>query len=108
MPADANGDLDLVMIAAALNHPILGLYAVPEITNAEQLRGRIVATDKPGTPTDYAARLSLSLLCLKPTDVYLGIVGSAAEVPPAMISCQVPDGRLEPPQPFAGDAKSFH
>src|SRR5258708_5269783 len=100
MPADANGDLDLVMIAAALNHPILGLYAVPEITNAEQLRGRIVATDKPGTPTDYAARLSLSLLGLSPTDVDLRIVGSAAEVTPAMISGQVPAGVVAPPQSF--------
>src|SRR6266852_9610153 len=44
--ADANGDLDLVLLASALNHPILGLYALPEITNAEQLRGRIVASDK--------------------------------------------------------------
>src|ERR1051326_5974098 len=51
--ADANGDLDLVMIGAALNHPILGLYTVPEITNADQLRGKVVATDKPGTPADY-------------------------------------------------------
>ena len=106
--ADANGDLDLVMIAAALNHPILGLYAVPEITNAEQLRGKIVATDKPGTPTDYAARLSLSLLGLKPTDVDLRIVGSAAEVTPAMISGQVPAGVVAPPQSFQVEAKGFH
>jgi ABC-type nitrate/sulfonate/bicarbonate transport system substrate-binding protein len=106
--ADANGDLDLVMIGAALNHPILGLYAVPEITNAEQLRGKIVATDKPGTPTDYAARLSLSLLGLKPTDVDLRIVGSAAEVTPAMISGQVPAGVVAPPQSFQVEAKGFH
>src|SRR4030081_647668 len=106
--ADANGDLDLVMIGAALNHPILGLYAVPEITNAEQLRGKIVATDKPGTPTDYAARLSLSLLGLQPTDVDLRIVGSAAEVTPAMLSGQVPAGVVAPPQSFQVEAKGFH
>jgi ABC-type nitrate/sulfonate/bicarbonate transport system substrate-binding protein len=106
--ADANGDLDLVMIGAALNHPILGLYTVPEITNAEQLRGRIVASDKPGTPTDYAARLSLSLLGLTPTDVDLRIVGSAAEVTPAMISGQVPAGVVAPPQSFQVEAKGFH
>src|SRR5438105_9802168 len=58
LTADANGELDLVLIGSALNHPILGLYATPEITNAEELRGKIVASDKPGTPTDYAARLS--------------------------------------------------
>jgi ABC-type nitrate/sulfonate/bicarbonate transport system substrate-binding protein len=106
--ADANGDLDLVMIGAALNHPILGLYAVPEITNAEQLRGKVVATDKPGTPTDYAARLSLSLLGLTPTDVDLRIVGSASEVTPAMLSGQVPAGVVAPPQSFQVEAKGFH
>jgi ABC-type nitrate/sulfonate/bicarbonate transport system substrate-binding protein len=106
--ADANGDLDLVMIGAALNHPILGLYTVPEITNAEQLRGKIVATDKPGTPNDYAARLSLALLGLTPTDVDLRIVGSAAEVTPAMLTGQVPAGVVAPPQSFQVEAKGFH
>jgi ABC-type nitrate/sulfonate/bicarbonate transport system substrate-binding protein len=106
--ADANGDLDLVMVGAALNHPILGLYTVPEITNAEHLRGKIVASDKPGTPTDYAARLSLSLLGLTPTDVDLRIVGSAAEVTPAMLSGQVPAGVVAPPQSFQVEAKGFH
>src|SRR5712691_10271289 len=106
--ADANGDLDLVLLASALNHPILGLYALPEITNAEQLRGRIVASDKPGTPTDYSARLALSLLGLTPTDVDLRIVGSAAEVTPAMMSGQLPAGVVAPPQSFLVEAKGFH
>jgi ABC-type nitrate/sulfonate/bicarbonate transport system substrate-binding protein len=107
LTADANGDLDLVIIGSALNHPILGLYAVPDITSAEQLRGRTVATDKPGTPTDYAARLSLSRLGLAPTDVDLRIVGSAAEVTPAMLSGQVPAGVVAPPQSFQLEAKGF-
>jgi ABC-type nitrate/sulfonate/bicarbonate transport system substrate-binding protein len=108
LTADANGDLDLVLIGSALNHPILGLYTLPEITNADQLRGKIVASDKPGTPTDYAARLSLSLLGLKPEDVDLRIVGSAAEVTPAMLSGQVPAGVVAPPQSFQVEAKGFH
>ncbi|HEX8966523.1 MAG TPA: ABC transporter substrate-binding protein [Chloroflexota bacterium] len=106
--ADANGDLDLVLVGSALNHPILGLYTVPEITSAEQLRGKTVASDKPGTPTDYAARLSLSLLGLKPGDVDLRIVGSAAEVTPALLSGQVPAGVAAPPQSFQLEAKGFH
>ena len=106
--ADANGDLDLVLIGSALNHPILGLYAVAEITNADQLRGKVVGTDKPGTPTDYAAHLSLSLLGLKPSDVDLRIVGSAAEMTPAMLSGQLPAGVLAPPQSFQVEAKGFH
>ena len=106
--ADANGDLDLVLIGSTLNHPILALYAIPEITNADQLRGKIVASDKPGTPTDYAARLSLSLLGLTPNDVDLRIVGSAAEVTPAMLSGQVPAGVVAPPQSFQVEARGFH
>jgi ABC-type nitrate/sulfonate/bicarbonate transport system substrate-binding protein len=108
LTADANGDLDLVLIGSALNHPILGLYTVAEITNAEQLRGKIVANDKPGTPADYACRLALSKLGLSPTDVDLRIVGSAAEVTPAMISGQVPAGVVAPPQAFQVEAKGFH
>lgn len=106
--ADANGDLDLVLIGSALNHPILGLYTVADITNAEQLRGKVVATDKPGTPADYAARLALSLLGLSTTDVDYRIVGSAAEVTPAMLSGQVPAGVVAPPQAFQVEAKGFH
>jgi ABC-type nitrate/sulfonate/bicarbonate transport system substrate-binding protein len=106
--ADANGDLDLVLIASALNHPILGIYATPDITNADQLRGKTVASDKPGTPADYAARLSLHLLGLAPTDVDLRIVGSAAEITPAMLSGAVSAGIVAPPQSFQVEAKGFH
>jgi ABC-type nitrate/sulfonate/bicarbonate transport system substrate-binding protein len=106
--ADANGDLDLVLIGSVLNHPILGLYAAPDINSAEQLRGKVVASDKPGTPTDYACRLSLSLLGLTATDVDLRIVGSAAEVTPAMLSGQVAAGVVAPPQSFQVAAKGYH
>src|SRR5207302_4019297 len=58
--------------------------------------------------TDYAARLSLSLLGLSPNDVDLRIVGSAAEVTPAMLTGQVPAGVVAPPQSFQVEAKGFH
>jgi NitT/TauT family transport system substrate-binding protein len=106
--ADVNGDLDLVIVGSVLNHPILGLYAAPDITTPDQLRGKVVASDKPGTPTDYACRLSLSLLGLTATDVDLRIVGSAAEVTPAMLSGQVAAGVVAPPQAFQVEAKGYH
>src|SRR5437762_4645075 len=37
LTADANGDLDLLLIGSTLNHPILGLYATADITSAEPL-----------------------------------------------------------------------
>jgi ABC-type nitrate/sulfonate/bicarbonate transport system substrate-binding protein len=106
--ADVNGGLDLVIIGSALNHPILGLYAVPDITAAEQLKGKAVASDKAGTPTDYSARLSLSLLGLKPEDVELRPIGSASEILPAMLSGQVQAGVVAPPQSFIVESKGFH
>ena len=106
--ADANGGLDLVIIASALNHPILALYALNEITSAEQLKGKAVAADKAGTPTDYSARLSLSLLGLSPTDVDLRPIGSATEIVPAMLSGQVQAGVVAPPQSFVVESKGFH
>lgn len=106
--ADANGGLDLVIIASALNHPILGLYALTDITSAEQLRGKAIASDKAGTPTDYSARVSLSLLGLTPNDVELRAIGSATEILPAMLSGQVQAGVVAPPQSFIVESKGFH
>jgi NitT/TauT family transport system substrate-binding protein len=106
--ADVNGNQDLVIIASALNHPILGLYAGADIATAETLKGKTIASDKPGTPVDYSARLSLSLLGLSPGDVDLRAVGNATEIVAAMLSGQVQAGMIAPPQSFQVEAKGFH
>jgi NitT/TauT family transport system substrate-binding protein len=106
--ADVNGNQDLVIIASALNHPILGLYANPDITGAETLKGKTIASDKPGTPVDYSARLSLSLLGVPPGDVDLRAIGNATEIVAAMLSGQVQAGMVAPPQSFQVEAKGFH
>src|SRR5712692_2901549 len=93
---DINGNEDQVFIASALNHPILGIYAKETIKTAADLKGKVIASDKPGTPLDYAARLSLSLMGLKPTDVQLRPIGSASEVVAAMLSNQVDAGVVAP------------
>jgi ABC-type nitrate/sulfonate/bicarbonate transport system substrate-binding protein len=108
LTADVNGNQDLVIVASALNHPILGLYANSDITNAEQLKGKTIASDKAGTPVDYAARLSLSLLGLSPSDVDLRQIGSATEITAAMLSGQVQAGMVAPPQSFQVEPKGFH
>jgi ABC-type nitrate/sulfonate/bicarbonate transport system substrate-binding protein len=105
--ADTNGGTDLVMIASALNHPILALYAAPSITNAEQLKGKIMGSDKPGTPVDYAANVALSLLKLKPTDVQIRPFGPN-QILPAMLTGQLPAGMLAPPETYEAEAKGFH
>jgi len=106
--ADVNGNVDMVMIASALNHPILALYATADIGNANQLKGKVIASDKPGTPVDYSAQLSLSLLGLKPSDVQLRPIGNSAAITAALLSGQVPAGMEAPPQSFQVEAKGFH
>jgi NitT/TauT family transport system substrate-binding protein len=108
LTADVNGNQDLVLIASALNHPILALYAGPDISTADTLKGKIIASDKPGTPVDYSARLSLSLLGLKPEDVDLRAIGNSSEIVAAMLSGQVQAGMVAPPQSFQVEGKGFH
>lgn len=105
---DLNGNEDLVFIASALNHPILGLYAVSSITNAEQLKGQVIASDRPGTPVDYAARLALSLMGLKPSDVEIRPVGNSTAIQGALLSGQIKVGMAAPPSSFQLEAKGFH
>ena len=106
--ADVNGNLDVVIIASALNHPVLGLYADSTVKNANDLKGKVIASDKPGTPVDYSARLSLSLLNLKPSDVNLRPIGTSSEITAALLSGQVPAGMEAPPQSFLVETKGFH
>src|SRR5262249_57283714 len=100
VPADVNGNQDMVIIASALNHLALALYAMPEIASAEQLKGKIIGSDKPGSTADYVARHSLSVLGLKPEDVELRAIGTAPEVATAMLSGQVQAGNVRPPPPL--------
>ncbi|HVA25075.1 MAG TPA: ABC transporter substrate-binding protein [Chloroflexota bacterium] len=103
---DVNGNQDLVIIASALNHPILSLYALPSITNAAQLKGKAVGSDKAGTPVDYATQLALSLLGLKPTDVQLEPLGPTGVIA-GLLSGQIPAGVIAPPDSFRAEAKGF-
>lgn len=104
--SDVNGGQDLVFIASALNHPILALYALPSISNAEQLKGKRVGTDKAGTPVDYATRVALSLLGVKPTDVQLEPLGPTGVIA-GMISGQIPAGVIAPPDTYTAETKGF-
>ena len=108
IPADVNGNQNMVIIASALNHPALALYAAPEIASAEQLKGKVIGSDKAGTLTDYIARHSLSLLGLKPEDVELRVIGSAPDIATAMLSGRVQAGIVSPPQSFQLESEGYH
>jgi ABC-type nitrate/sulfonate/bicarbonate transport system substrate-binding protein len=107
VPADVNGNQDIVIIASALNHVALALYASPEIGDGEQLKGKVIGSDKPGSANDYVVRHSLPLLGLKPEDVELRAIGTAPDIATAMLTGQVQAGILSPPQSFQLEAKGF-
>ena len=108
LTADANGNQDIVIIAAGLNHPILGLYSTADIKTADDLKGQVIASDKPGTPVDYSAQVALKKLGLKPSDVQLRPVGTSAEITAALLSGQIKAGMEAPPQSYQVEAKGFH
>jgi ABC-type nitrate/sulfonate/bicarbonate transport system substrate-binding protein len=51
--------IDVVFIAGLLNTMIWDFYARPEIKNVEQLKGKIIGTDRPATPVAYGTLVAL-------------------------------------------------
>ena len=99
---------DLTMIAGLLNKMIFSFHAQKEIKSSEQLRGKVVGTDRAGTPTDYGGRAALTLMGLKPeSDVQLLRIGGSAVLWPALQSGQIAGATLTPPQSFKADALGF-
>ena len=105
--ADLNGNADLVFIASALNHATFALYALPSITNAADLKGKVVASDKPGQPSDYALRVALSLLGVKTSEVSILPIGAGNVAFPAMETGQVQASMLAPPESFHAQDKGY-
>lgn len=99
---------NLTMIAGLLNKMIFSLHAQPDIKSANQLRGRVVGTDRAGTPADYGGRTALTKIGLRPeSDVHLLPLGGSAILWPALQSKQIAASTLTPPQSFLADARGF-
>ncbi len=56
--------LDVVFIAGLLNTMIWDFYVRPEIKSVEQLKGKIVGTDRPATPVAYGTLVALKKMGL--------------------------------------------
>ncbi|HLH24964.1 MAG TPA: ABC transporter substrate-binding protein [Chloroflexota bacterium] len=87
---------DLVFVAGALDRFIIGMWAMPDIRSADDLRGKAVGSDRPGTPVAYATGLALSRLGLTLNDVQVLPVGSEGMVP-GMESGQLQTGSMTLP-----------
>jgi ABC-type nitrate/sulfonate/bicarbonate transport system substrate-binding protein len=106
--ADLNGNTDLVFVASGGNHAVFSLYVAPSIAAPSDLRDKVLATDRPGTPNDYGARLLLSRLGLKLSDVDALPVGGSANTIAALLSGQAQAAVLSPPESFRAEAAGFH
>ena len=94
--ADLQGGADLVFVAGALDRMIINLYAMPSIRSGADLRGKVLGSDRPGTPVAFAAGLSLARLGLSLGDVEVLPVGSEGIVP-GMAAGQIQAGPLALP-----------
>lgn len=106
--ADLNGNTDLVFVASTGNHPVFALYAEPLIATGDDLRDKVLATDRPGAPNDYGARALLARLGLSYADVQALPVGGSASTIAALLSGQAQAAVLTPPEAFRAEAAGFH
>ncbi len=100
LTADINGHLDEVYIGSIVSTNTAVLFAESSIKNANDLKGKQVGTDKPGTPTDFFVRNLLTNLNLKATDVTLRILGGSNITTPALLSGQIQSAASTPPVTF--------
>jgi ABC-type nitrate/sulfonate/bicarbonate transport system substrate-binding protein len=99
---------DAVFAAGLLNTMIWDLYARPEIKNAEQLKGKIVGTERPGSPVAYGTLVALRKLGLTPKDVQLRILGGSEQITAALLTGQIVAGAAAPPVSFQLDRAGYH
>jgi len=99
---------DAVFVAGLLNTMIWDLYARAEIKSAEQLKGKIVGTERPGSPVAYGTLVALRKLGLAPKDVQLRILGGSEQITAALLTGQIVAGAAAPPVSFQLDRAGYH
>jgi ABC-type nitrate/sulfonate/bicarbonate transport system substrate-binding protein len=98
---------DVVFIAGLLNTMIWNFYSRPEIHSSEQLKGKVIGTDRPATPIAYGTLVALKKLGLSPKDVQLFPIGSGPQVVAALHAGRVQGGIAGPPASFQLDRAGF-
>jgi NitT/TauT family transport system substrate-binding protein len=98
---------DVVFVAGLLNTMIWDFYARPEIKSPEQIKGKLVGTDRPATPVAYGTLVALKKMGLTPKDVQLFPLGSSAQVVAALHSGQIIGGLGAPPASFVLERAGF-
>jgi NitT/TauT family transport system substrate-binding protein len=98
---------DVVFVAGLLNTMIWDFYAKPEVKSPEQLKGKLVGTDRPGTPVAYGTLVALKKMGLGPKDVQLRPLGSSVQIVQALQSGQLLGGVASPPASFQLERVGF-
>jgi NitT/TauT family transport system substrate-binding protein len=99
--------IDVVFIAGLLNTMIWDFYVRPEIKSVEQLKGKIVGTDRPATPVRYGTMVALKKLGLTTKDVQLFPLGSSPQIVAAFYAGQIAGGVGSPPASFQMERAGF-
>jgi len=99
---------DVVFVAGLLNTMIWDFYAKPEIKSTEQLKGKIIGTDRPATPVAYGTLVALRKMGLTPKDVQLRPLGSSVQIIAALYAGQIVGGVGAPPASFQLERAGFH
>ena len=104
--AAGTGTSDIVLIAGISN--VLPFYLMARSGfKTSDLKGKVIATDKPGTATYHALMLALKHLNLSPRDVRIAPVGPPATALAAMEQGIVDVGILSPPMSFRAESLGF-
>lgn len=98
---------DVVFVAGLLNTMIWDFYVRPEIKSVEQLKGKIVGTDRPGTPVAYGTLVALKKIGLTAKDVQLRPLGSSPQIVAAFYAGQIAGGVGSPPASFQMERSGF-
>ena len=99
---------DVVFVAGLLNTMIWDFYARSDIKSVEQLKGKVVGTDRPGTPVAYGTLVALKKMGLTAKDVQLRPLGSSAQIVQALQAGQLSGGVAAPPGSFQLERTGFH
>jgi len=99
--------IDVTFIAGLLNTMIWDFYVRPEIKSIEQLKGKIIGTDRPGTPVAYGTLVALKKMGLTAKDVQLRPLGSSPQIVAAFYAGQIAGGVGSPPASFRMERDGF-
>lgn len=107
LTADLNGGVDEVYVAAIQNNQTASLYVANGIGSAAELKGKLVGSDRPGTPTDFFTRRVLGKAGVTAEDVSILPLGGSDATVPAFLSGQIQALAVVPPVSFQLDGKGY-